>query len=284
VAIGPVEVTTLDGQRAQGTFGSPNVLGGYLAIALLPALALLLSRTRLYYRWLGAISFGFGCLALVLTQSRGAWIGFTAAAAVLLLYAWHEGWLSGAAPFAIGLVVLGLALLLQDEIVQRIVGDDNRAAVSRIPLMDLAFQMIRDNPLLGVGANNFSLSLPQYLTVANSRDFVFTVHNKYLLVWSETGIGGLIAFVWFLGATIRRGWRLVTARNRVVSPLAFGLIAGLVANMIHMNVEIFNGRSQVMMLWLVAALLLAPDLKHATEARSRANLAGGLPSGSNASD
>jgi putative inorganic carbon (HCO3(-)) transporter len=133
--------------------------------------------------------------------------------------------------------------------------------------MDLAFRMIVDNPVLGLGANNFAASMNQYLTIDFSQEWIFTVHNKYLLVWAETGILGLVAFLWIMVAAIRRGWAAVRAHDRVLSPLALGLTTGIVANMIHMTVDIFHSRTQIQMLWIVMALMLA--IASMTTARSK---------------
>src|SRR5258708_31336045 len=46
---------------------------------------------------------------------------------------------------------------------------------------NLAFRMISDHPLLGVGSNNFSTVMEGYVTRELQRGFLYTVHNKYLL-------------------------------------------------------------------------------------------------------
>src|SRR5439155_18314025 len=85
----------------------------------------------------------------------------------------------------------------------------------------------------------------------------YTVHNKYLLVWSEAGIGALLAFLWFLGSTLRRGWSLWRRDDPLLSPLALGLTAGIIGQTVHMSVDIFQSRPQIQLLWLVAGLLVA---------------------------
>jgi hypothetical protein len=63
-------------------------------------------------------------------------------------------------------------------------------------------------------------------------------------------------------------WRL---SDPLFSPVALALTAGLLGQMVHMSVDIFQSRPQVQLLWLVAALLVAmettaangADLNHA---------------------
>lgn len=255
-AVGPIK-TGIGGQRLFGTFGSPVVLGGYLSLMLPPSLGLMLTPTRRSYRWLASIAFSVGALTLALTLTRGAWGGFLVATGITLLYAWRQGWISAAVPIMLTLLGVVLILVLRDDIVARVTAFDNASAQARLPLMDLAFRMIKDHPILGLGANNFAASMDQYLTIDFSQEWIFTVHNKYLLVWSETGIIGLAAFIWVMVAAVRRGWRAIRSHDRVLSPLAIGLTTGIIANMIHMTVDIFHSRTQVQMLWLVMALILA---------------------------
>ena len=39
------------------------------------------------------------------------------------------------------------------------------------------------------------------------------VHNRYLLIWTEAGIGALVAFVLFLVTTVRNGGAPATMRT-----------------------------------------------------------------------
>lgn len=268
VSIGPIKAG-LAGRRLFGTFGSPVVHGGYLALTLPIALGLILTQTKRMYRALGVAAFAFGSIALVLTFTRGAWGGFALTISFMVVYALRRGWASTALPALLGVIGLVAIGLFRDEIVSRATQFGNESALARFPLMDLAMRMVGDNPFLGVGVNHFANSMNQYLTVEFSRDWIFTVHNKYLLVWSETGIAALVAFLWVLIAAVRSGWAAVAARETDLSPIALGLAAGIVANMIHMLVDIFHARPQLQMLWLSIGVLLA--IFHQTHSR-RADL------------
>jgi O-antigen ligase len=169
-----------------------------------------------------------------------------------------RGWLHPLSLIALVLAVMIVLGLLSGVIFERITADDNGAAYSRVPLMEIAFRIIKDYPVLGIGANNFSIVIPSYVS-AYSGVWVHTVHNKYLLIWSEIGLGGLLSFLWFLGAAIWQGWRALHTQDRVLSSLAMGLMAGLIGQMAHMMVDIFNDRPQVQAVWMLAALLAALD-------------------------
>ena len=243
------------GYRVAGTVGSPNVAASYLSLLLAPAISLLLTRLGRWYKWLAAVAFGLGGVALILTLSRGGWVSFTFSITILCLLAWRRGWLPRSVTLTIGVIAVLLCLLFGDVIVARLLGYDLGSAQSRIPLMRLAFRVIMNRPVLGVGANNFPVVMKQYVTAEFGRAWLYAVHNKYLLVWAETGIGGFVAFVWFLLATIRRGWHCWKVGDRLLSPLALGFTAAVVGQMIHMLLDVFHDRSQLQLLWLVAGLI-----------------------------
>lgn len=83
--------------RAYGTFDQPNPYGGYLAMILPLALSLFLARRRPRDAWsviiwaLAGLSLGLMAAALVMSWSRGAWLGFMVAVALIALAGfWHR--------------------------------------------------------------------------------------------------------------------------------------------------------------------------------------------------
>jgi putative inorganic carbon (HCO3(-)) transporter len=83
--------------RAYGTFDQPNPYGGYLALILPLALSLFLCRWARDGLWdvatwlLATLSLGLMVLALVMSWSRGAWLGFVAGAAVVAIVGlWYK--------------------------------------------------------------------------------------------------------------------------------------------------------------------------------------------------
>ena len=262
--LGPVHIFTEASTKGEwirvgGTIGVPNIAGAYLSILLAIAAGLLFSNLGRAYKWLAVALLGLGEVALIFTFSRGAWIALVVAIGGLGLVVWRQRRLSFRVPIAIFAILMLLYFPFHDAISARLFGDDNGSAESRIPLMNLASRIIGDNPVLGVGANNFTVAMENYLTpeFRNGRTFLFAVHNKYLLVWAETGIGGLLAFLAFLLGSLRRGWQCWNFQDRLLSPLALGLTAGIAGHMVHLTVDHFRSRPTQQLLWLVAGLLVA---------------------------
>jgi len=252
-----VEARVEGGERIAGTLGDSNVAGGFLGLLLAPVLAITMAAVNNRYKYIAGVTFFCGCVALILTFSRGAWIGSAFSISFLIFFAWRSGWLSSSITIAIIIFMIILNLLYFETFLMRLLQDDLGAAYSRIPLMKLAVKIIVDHPIWGVGANNFAILIDEYARKGFHNAWLYTVHNKYLLVFAETGIGGLIAFLWFLTATLRRGWIGYRINDSFLSPVALGLFAAVLGSMIHMNVELFNARPMVQMLWLIAGLITA---------------------------
>lgn len=246
--------------RIGGTVGSPNSAAAYLCLMVPLAIGVLMSSASTGVRQLALIAAPMGVIALVITGSRGGWISFAISAVILGIWAIRKGFLKARVAVLAVLTVAALMVPFWGTITQRVSGNDNGSAASRITLIKLASHMIRAHPLLGVGINNVGINIPKYAGPEFDGQWLYTIHNKYLLVWAEAGIGALLAFLWFLLLTLRRGWRAATSGDRLLSPLAVGLAAGIAGQMVHMGVDLFQDRPQVEGLWLAAALLAAMDL------------------------
>ncbi|HYW98490.1 MAG TPA: O-antigen ligase family protein, partial [Candidatus Elarobacter sp.] len=175
--------------RIGGTIGVPNVAGAYLSVMLAFAAGILFADLGKTYKWLASAVLGLGGVALIFTFSRGAWIALVLAMVVLCFVQWRQRGISLKRPIAILAVITLLYLPLHGVISERLFGNDQGSAEARIPLNKLAFRMIADNPVLGVGANNFTSAMDQYATSEFRHEWLWAVHNKYLLILAETGIG-----------------------------------------------------------------------------------------------
>jgi O-antigen ligase len=191
---------------------------------------------------------------LVFTLSRGGWIMLFVGAAVVLVAGRRRISKGTVALVLAGVLVLAIAF--GGAIQKRLSGDDNGSAAARMPLNRLAMAMIEDHPVMGVGANNFATAMPPYLPRFTG-DFVYTVHNRYLLVWAETGIFGLIAFVWFLTAVLREGWKAWRAGTDTLSPVALGCMAAVAALVVQMNIDISRCGAEIQLLWVFGGVAAA---------------------------
>ena len=101
------------------------------------------------------------------------------------------------------------ALLLLPFFVARATGDvaiptEQRSADERALFLQAGLKVIHDHPWLGVGAGAFVESLARWSDWHNRLE---PVHNIFLLVTAETGVGGALALLGLGGAILWRLWR-----------------------------------------------------------------------------
>ncbi len=272
LALGPVVfgMGAVD-HRLTGSFGSPNVAASYIAILLAPLLSLLLIPAAKRLKALATFAIAAGILALIMTMSRGGWLAAGFSCSGLCLEAFRRNWISRKVFARVFLLIAVFFMGALPTLANRLFGDDNGSAESRLPLNKASLLLIAEHPL-GVGANNWDLAAKRYFEQSQFREeWFFTVHNHYLLVLTELGWLGFLAYLVFLGSIIHCGWRALKRCERTIAPLLLALTAALVGQMFHMAFDIFNSRSKIQMICLTAALIvvcanLVPDRSEEHEA------------------
>jgi putative inorganic carbon (HCO3(-)) transporter len=244
--------------RPAGTIGHPNTLGAFFAVTLPLAVSQLMLRQTSRSRILVALALAVGTVALVVTFSRGAWVGFIVGVSLVLSIVTRtdaEGCrLLGRAILVIviiAMVVAGFSSLVGTRIFEA----DQGATQNRMLMNDMALQMIQENPALGVGLHTFGLVMREYDELHFAPQHV--VHNVYLLVAAESGVGALLAFLWVIGSIAREGVRCIRRSSPAMSTTAAGVLAGLVALWLQMLVEILVSGPPVQISLLFAGLLAA---------------------------
>jgi putative inorganic carbon (HCO3(-)) transporter len=228
----------------------------YLAMIMPLALGLLLGAASLGDKCLAAIGLSLAVLSLIFTGSRGGWISLVVSLAAIFLFGGRRIQWKLLAPM---LVLALLTVPFSGAIKERLFGDDMGSAASRVPLNKIAFDVIEDHPLTGVGANNYPLVMRLYAVRGGHLDaFDYSVHNTYLLTWAEIGIGGLIALMWLLMAVIRQGFQCWRYQDPLLGPMALGCAAAVLGLMAHMGVDILLRPGPAAdLLWLFAGLVAA---------------------------
>ena len=182
------------------------------------------------------------------------------AAATVSSFTLVRGWFPKWALFPAALIALIAAFPLYQTYHDRIAEGDKGSAASRIHLAKIAWELIDDQPLIGVGAGNYYSAVEPYANSAQFRsEWAYTVHCDYLLVWAETGIFGLCAYTAFFLNMIYRGWRVWRVRDPLYSILALAIVAAILGLMAHMFVDLFNSRSHLQTLMCCAATLVAME-------------------------
>ncbi|MFW6116113.1 MAG: O-antigen ligase family protein [bacterium] len=242
--------------RVAGTFAGPNVAATFLAASLAITLAAFLVDNRLVNKRLAFAATFLGAVALVITRSRGAWLAAAVALSIITVKALRSGVGRKTVPVLLG-VTLILGIGLSGLVVERLTRDDRNSAQSRLWYSELAFNVIQEHMLMGVGANNqrFVLDDEAYVPSEMLGQERTAIHNTYLAMWVELGLPGFVTFVWLLvaGASLALSISRRT-RDRYVSVIISGFLGALTVNALHMTVASFTGR-RMQFLWFVLALI-----------------------------
>jgi len=181
--------------RSSGPFGIPNSLGAFLLLLLPPAGILACQREAGIGR---RVLFGGLTLVLatglVLTISRGAWLGLGLALAAWPMFSRNRHWIwrLGVATAVLGiLIAVGFALYssvpLIKERLDQLVRDSGER--SRPVIWRGAWQIFRAQPALGGGAGSFNVLFEKYRP-ENFQDEPQWAHNDYLDTLSDYGVVG----------------------------------------------------------------------------------------------
>jgi O-antigen ligase len=240
-----------DKLRATGTAVDPNMLGALLMVAGAVAVPqLLAARPALPRRW-AALALAPVCLCLLLTYSRGSWLGLAGGLLLVGALRYRRLWLA----FAL-VGVLAVALPQAERFTGHLgsgLRAQDRAAAMRLGELQNAAAIISAHPWFGVGWGQANQSI--------ELEFRLGVSNVYLTLAEYAGLVVLGLYLGALLALARLLWPAVRARLR--DPQDDGLLLGLVAALAATQVaglldhHFVRFPHLVSLLWLMAALAVA---------------------------
>jgi O-antigen ligase len=292
---GPDEFAILGGRfyRSYGTFEQPNPFGGYMGLTWPFALGLALWAWRQVFRQrdketrehgeanmmisasphlpvftapqflmlaiVATLTAALAFVALVLSWSRGAWLGASVAAVLVLIVAARRPVAALGILVVIAMLVISLNLtdLLPASLRSRLtdfaseftsldvrgvnVNDSNYAVIERLAHWQAAQNMILDRPYFGIGFGNYGAAYEQYRTL-NWPIALGHAHNYYLNIFAETGVAGFIAYLVLWGMVFMRTLVAIARRDGREtsvprpSPVPY-LALGLLGAWIHLSVH-----------------------------------------------
>ena len=207
--------------RAYGTFGQPNPFAGYLEMVVPLGLALVFvwrPRKRGWLWWLALAASSMGSAAIVMSLSRGAWLGMAVGLVVGAVVATRRGWVVAASAFVTAACVFAadtvhlLPQPISDRLSQAtgrfrlfdtrgvVPTSANYAVVERMAHWQAGWEMFLAHPLLGVGPGHYALAYPQYAILPYWTLALGHAHNIYINVAAETGLIGLVAYLAMVGS------------------------------------------------------------------------------------
>ena len=239
--------------RIYSTLENPNVLGDYILLVLPVTISLMWTRkgalAKIVYAALSVVRFG----ALILTFSRGCWVGIMFSAAVFITFAAGKLW---------GLALIALPVIpmvLPKSIINRFtsIGNMKDSSTSyRVYIWMGTLLMLKDFWLSGIGPGTeaFTQVYPFYSYNAIVAPHS---HNMFLQIIVESGAAGIFTFLLMIFILMKnmvvgytkggKGAPLSTALVGIAAGLIGFLVQGMFDNCFY-NYRVF------MIFWCIAAL------------------------------
>ena len=264
-----------DDGRLRIVYRNPNKGGCLMAEVALLALALLLLARRWWMKAIGGVAAAAAFFALVLTQSRSAFVAFVMGAAILAafraraLFTWRRFFI------AAGIVCVAAAVLAFSGVGTRfttgLVNTSDASDALRVKIVKTAPAMMVDAPG-GWGLGLSGSAYANWYQAPNEFRAVRTLVNSHLTWLVELGWCGRVAYICGLFAFM---FILFGAAKRGASPLPLALFAAFFA------AGLFNSVMEAPMLWFIPCaslvFLLAPAARSAlTVRRTAIAVAGGF--------
>lgn len=208
--------------------GDPNYLAAS-AVLCLPVAYYLLTRSKRRFERISILACTLPIVgALLVGASRGGFLALIVAGLVVLLQARGKR----TKLILLGAALAAVFLLSPVSPLRRLLHPDFagvNAEDYRLELWGAGLRMIEDHPFAGIGLGNFKAEVPAYLLPGQRIDFI--AHNTYIEVAAETGLPGLLLFLWILAATFRSLARTRRRARENDSALVYAATSGLTAGL-----------------------------------------------------
>jgi O-antigen ligase len=239
--------------RGTGAVGAGNAQAKFFVVLLPLALASCFLAPPGLIRLLCLSCFGLGAVALYLTYSRGGLLTGLLGTGLLVFLRYRAGYVDRKSFVALAVsvaVVAGAALPLFVDFLT------SRPGYFRIRLdhLDHGFRFAAENPLTGVGVNNFNVAVRE-----SDHQGIFDtmpIHNHYLRLFIETGALGLLLQLSFLLVVLRQAYRLIRAPDPFLATVAMAALAGVAAILVYWADDIFYDVILRTQFWILLGLIL----------------------------
>jgi putative inorganic carbon (hco3(-)) transporter len=252
--------------RATSIFRDPNELGAFAGVVLVVSCGLWLAGGRRWERVLAGAGGAFAFTALLLSLSRGAWLGTTVAVVglvVLLPGARRRIGLVVVAAFAASALLLAVApgspAKVAEERLGTLASPDRNPNELRPLAWRLAVDLIGENPLLGIGPGGFAEAAKMH----GGPEPALHAHNVLLTVGAEGGITGMVLLLGLSLSLATTTWRHVRSDPDVGSAEAC-LVAGPAAALLVFVGQglvdfTFRNASLLLLAWFLVGLVMAGE-------------------------
>lgn len=210
-------------RRVTSFFGYPNAVALYVA-PLLP-LAIYLWNKRLTQKILLIVIISAGLLAIIFAQSTGALIALAGTAILFGLIN------KKTRPWALGAMIIFAIIFFATPLKQPFANEVLFQGVSgqlRLNMWGETVEMLKTHPILGAGLANYQTAVRPWHILKWAEIYLYP-HNLFITFWSETGLFGLIAFIWLIILFFKKTiFSRTTLAKTLIASMLIILIHGLV--------------------------------------------------------
>jgi O-antigen ligase len=253
--------------RVHGTMSIYMTFAGILMLSALVVMAQLLFFPRGRWFWGLVGSLALLIAALVMTHTRGAWIGFAAGAALIL------GCRQKRLLLALPVVAVAVFLAAPEAVrvrIRSIIDPQDVTARERLYMWGSGVQIVRDHPWTGVGINGVKSVYQAYKHPNAVRDQRPHLHSNLFQIAAERGLIGVACWLWIWVAFYGQAWTIFRVRGPD-TPRASALVVGSLASITGFHVaglfEFTFGDSEVIM--LVYFLMALPYVVMGVDRKAR---------------
>jgi len=196
--------------RVTAWYGFPNGVGLFLApvfvlgvykfvkfVTILKNKKLEIGNWKLFFALVSIFIFLISiALAIIYAKSTGAIIGIAAAIGFLLLIWKRTRWFALTAGI---IAMVGLFSLPTDNAIRQEILMQDRSGQLRVEMWAETSAYLMKHPIVGTGLASYEERIAPYRIRTNIEIFHHP-HNLLLTIWVNTGILGLLGFVWLLVA------------------------------------------------------------------------------------
>lgn len=171
--------------------------------------------------------------------------------------------------FLLGLLLVSILIIgfvvYQNKIYFSSLTNTN-TAIERLRLWKNSFEMIKENPVLGVGAENWQIHFPKFGldkfdsgVIQNGIQTFQRPHNDFLWVFSETGVFGFLIYTFIFGVILFYLLRLLNHEKseedkRLYSILFAGIVGYIFISLVDFPLERIEHQ---VLLYLTFSIVLA---------------------------
>jgi len=255
----------LEGKRVFATFVSPNIFADYIVMMLFLGIGFLISvyQKRIIY----GVAVSVIGISLLLTKSLGGILTFIM---IFILFifciiyyllpnlGFRKATLTKAG-LTIALVLFAFIVTSVIFVRQRLpqffnLSNPNNSIIQRLYYWKASFNMVKDSPLTGIGWRRFGLLYECYKpSLANISHYS---HNVFLQIMAETGLLGLLTFLWIVFIFLKKGISAIKIYDEQQG-LKIGLFCAGCAFLFHNLIDLNFYFAQVSFFWWIILGLFA---------------------------